>query len=51
VAGPYSWVASGGGRYYIVCVFLFASVFMFLLVSSLGIRVESHVRVNSVKLF
>jgi len=51
VAGPYSWVASSEGGYCIVCVFLFAAVFMFLLVSSLGIRVESRVRVNSVKLF
>jgi len=51
VAGPYSWVASGGGGYFIVCVFLFAAVFVFLLVSSLGIRVEPRVRVNSEKLF
>ena len=45
MAGPYSWVASGGGDC-IVCVFLFAAVFVFVLVSSLGIRVESRVRVN-----
>ena len=30
-----------------MCVLLFAAVFVFLLVSSLGIRVESRVRVNS----
>ena len=50
VAGPYSWVASGG-VYCSVCVFLFAAVFVFLLVSRLGIQVQSRVRVNSVKLF
>ena len=33
-----------------VCVFLYAAVFVFLLVSRLGIRVESRVRVKSVKL-
>ena len=31
----------GGGVYCIVCVFLFAAVFVFLLVSRLGIRVVS----------
>jgi len=51
VAGPYSWVASGEADYCIVCVLRFAAVFVFLLVSSLGIQVESRVRVNSVKLF
>ena len=51
VAGPYSWVGSVVGDI-VLCVFpLFAAVFVFLLVSSLGIRVESHGRVNSVKLF
>ena len=49
MAGPYSWVVGGGG-YCIVCV-LFAAVFVFLLVSRLGIQVQSRVRVNSVKLF
>ena len=34
VAGPYSWVTSGGG-YCTVCVILFAAIFVFLLVSSL----------------
>jgi len=33
-----------------VCVLLYAAVFMFLLVSRLGVRVEPRVRVNSVKL-
>jgi len=51
VAGPYSWVASGG-EVIVLCVFLlFAAVFVFLLVSSFGIPVESRVRVNSVQLF
>jgi len=49
MAGPYCWVASRGG-YCIVFVLLYAAVFVFLLVSRLGIRVESRVRVNSVKL-
>ena len=43
VAGPYSWV---GGGYCIVCVLLFAAIFVFLLLSSLGIWAESRVRVN-----
>ena len=51
MAGPYSWVASGWRGYCIVCVLLFAAVFVFLLVSRLGIQVQSRVRVSSVKLF
>jgi len=51
VAGPCCWVASGrGGGCCSVCVLLYAAVFVFLLVSRLGIRVESRVRVSSVKL-
>jgi len=50
VAGPYCWVASGRGGCCSVCVLLYATVFVFLLVSRLGIWVESRVRVNSVKL-
>ena len=46
MAGPYSWVASGGGGDFIECVLLFAAFFVFLLVSKLGIRVEPRVRVN-----
>jgi len=48
VAGTYSWVSSGGvgAGYCIVCVLLFVAVFVFLLVSSLGNRVDSRVRVN-----
>ena len=49
MAGLYSWVASVG-CYCIVCSPLYCC-FCVSLVSSLGIRVESHVRVNSVKLF
>ena len=50
MAGPYSWVASGG----VIALCVLSSLLLFLcilLVSSLGIRVESRVRVNSVKLF
>ena len=52
MAGPYSWVASGGGGgYCIVCVFLFAAVFVFLLVSSFGYLGRVSCGVNSVKFF
>ena len=51
MAGPYSWVASGWRGYCIVCVLLFAAVFVFLLVSRLGIRVGSRVRVNQFSRF
>ena len=34
----------------VVCVLLYAAVFMFLLASRLGIQVEFRIRVNSVKL-
>ena len=51
MAGPYSWVGSVVGDI-VLCVFpLFAAVFVFLLVSRLGIQVQSRVRVSSVKLF
>jgi len=40
----------GRGYRVCVCVLLYAAVFVFLLVSRLGIRVESRVRVNFVKL-
>ena len=43
-------VGGGGIECVCVCVLLYAAVFVFVLVSRLGIRVESRVRVNSVKL-